>query len=142
MKQQHVTLAPGERADLVVDFAASAGRSVVLGSQASPLMQFRVAKGPVARSPSVPATLRPLAVVRTLYQALATPVMVYAIALGAWGTAERWARSARPRDEPATTLEDGVEPASQPRRVGALGGAFDGGRVGGSDCAPAKLPSA
>jgi spore coat protein A len=56
-----VTLAPGERADLLVDFGAAAGARVVLKSQSFELMQFRVA--PAARrapAPPLPRTLRPV----------------------------------------------------------------------------------
>lgn len=58
-------LAPGERADLVVDLSAHAGRRLVLINRASELLQLRVASGPGAVSappapPSLPATLRPV----------------------------------------------------------------------------------
>jgi spore coat protein A len=53
-----VLLAPGERADLVVDFAAHRGARVLLASDSFTLMQFRV-KGSRVRDPSaLPALLR------------------------------------------------------------------------------------
>jgi spore coat protein A len=55
-----VTLAPAERADLVVDFRAAAGQSVVLKSQAFDLMQFRVAAG-AGPETKLPGRLRPIA---------------------------------------------------------------------------------
>jgi spore coat protein A len=51
--------APGERADLVVDFARCAGQQIVLRSDSFELMQFRVARGSVSDSSSLPAKLRP-----------------------------------------------------------------------------------
>ncbi len=59
--QKIVTLAPAERADLVVDFSEAAGQDVVLRSQAFELMQFRVAASATSKSTPLPATLRPLA---------------------------------------------------------------------------------
>src|SRR5262249_50675996 len=56
-----VTLAPAERADLLVDFSAAAGREVVLMSQALPIMQFRVAAGAGAAARPLPSVLRPVA---------------------------------------------------------------------------------
>jgi spore coat protein A len=54
-----ITLAPGERADLIVDFADSAGRQLTLQSQAFPLMQFRVAARAVGpASAPLPRALR------------------------------------------------------------------------------------
>lgn len=56
-----LVLAPGERADLVVDFGGHGGEQIVLKNDAFVVMQFRVARG-VERDTSVlPATLRPLA---------------------------------------------------------------------------------
>ena len=53
-----VTLAPAERADIVVDFARFRGKAVVLNNGDSAVMQFRVAPdGPRERS-SLPARLR------------------------------------------------------------------------------------
>ncbi len=53
-----VSLAPGERADLLVNFAASGG-NVVLKNDVLPLMQFRVA-GAADRQFAIPAVLRTL----------------------------------------------------------------------------------
>jgi spore coat protein A len=56
-----LTLAPAERADVIVDFGAAAGTNVVLKSQALELMQFRVARGPAPRPAALPRALRPIA---------------------------------------------------------------------------------
>jgi spore coat protein A, manganese oxidase len=53
-----VTLAPAERADVVVDFAPFAGQTLVLSDRAVPVLQVRVAAGPRARPSPLPATLR------------------------------------------------------------------------------------
>ena len=55
-----VTLAPAERADLVVDLSGLAGHDVVLWNQAVPLAQLRVATGPQTPRRSLPAVLRPV----------------------------------------------------------------------------------
>jgi spore coat protein A len=55
-----LTLAPAERADLIIDFSGLAGRSLVLGSQAFELMQFRVAPRKAAPVRPLPRTLRPV----------------------------------------------------------------------------------
>jgi spore coat protein A, manganese oxidase len=55
-----LTLSPGERADVVIDFGPLAGKEVLLSSQAFQLMQFRV-KGSKPEAPaSLPAVLRPV----------------------------------------------------------------------------------
>ena len=51
-------LAPGERADIVIDFAQHRGASLVLSNDAFDLMQFRVGATPVADHSVLPATLR------------------------------------------------------------------------------------
>jgi len=51
-------LAPGERADVVVDFAAYAGQNLILRAQAAVAMQFRVAADRVQDASQMPATLR------------------------------------------------------------------------------------
>jgi len=56
-----VQLAPGERADLVVDFAASRGANILLLSDGFTLMQFRVSGTALSDSSHLPATLRPVA---------------------------------------------------------------------------------
>jgi len=55
-----LTLAPGERADVVVDFAALGGQSVLLLSQSFQLLRFRVAPGPALADWQPPARLRDL----------------------------------------------------------------------------------
>jgi len=51
-------LAPGERADVVVDFSQHAGAQIVLKSDSFNLMQFRVSRVKVSDSSKLPATLR------------------------------------------------------------------------------------
>jgi spore coat protein A, manganese oxidase len=53
-----VTLAPAERADVIVDFSAAAGTKLVLQSQALELMQFRVGAASTGPSAPLPHTLR------------------------------------------------------------------------------------
>ncbi len=53
-----VHLAPGERADLVIDFAACRGAQILLKSEPFELMQFRVSAAPVSDLSTVPGTLR------------------------------------------------------------------------------------
>ncbi len=53
-------IAPGERLDLVVDFGGHAGERVILHSDAFEMLQFRVGKGSVRDTSSVPASLRPV----------------------------------------------------------------------------------
>ncbi len=55
-----VQLAPGERADVVIDFAEHRGAQVLLMSEAFTLMQFRVAGTAVSDASVLPATLRPV----------------------------------------------------------------------------------
>ena len=58
---QRITLAPAERADLIVDFSGAAGTRVVLQSQSFELLQFRVAaRATGAPSPALPRALRPV----------------------------------------------------------------------------------
>jgi spore coat protein A len=54
------TLAPAERADLILDFSALAGQRVVLKSQAFELLQFRVAERGGPGAAPLPARLRPI----------------------------------------------------------------------------------
>jgi len=55
------SLAPGERADLIVDFGDHSGEQIILkNDMLLPVMQFRVAKGKVNDESSVPSTLRPV----------------------------------------------------------------------------------
>ena len=51
-------LAPGERADVVVDFAAARGSDLELMNDAIPLMRFAVGKGAVKDDSRVPSVLR------------------------------------------------------------------------------------
>jgi spore coat protein A, manganese oxidase len=53
-----VQLAPGERADLVVDFAAHRGAKILLMSDSFTLMQFRVGAATVSDPSALPAALR------------------------------------------------------------------------------------
>ncbi len=55
-----LTIAPAERADLIVDFAAHEGEQIVLQNQTSPVMQFRVGKGTKGAVLAIPKTLRPV----------------------------------------------------------------------------------
>jgi spore coat protein A len=56
----NVQLAPGERADLVVDFAPHRGAKVLLMSDAFSLLQFRVGAARVSDPSVLPAVLRPV----------------------------------------------------------------------------------
>ena len=49
-------LAPAERADLIVDFAAHRGARIVLASDAFDLMEFRVGERPVSDPSALPAS--------------------------------------------------------------------------------------
>jgi len=56
-----VSIAPGERADLVIDFSRHAGEQIVLmTAQIQEVMQFRVTRGSVAPGGSLPEKLRPV----------------------------------------------------------------------------------
>jgi spore coat protein A, manganese oxidase len=56
-----LVIAPGERADLVIDFAAHPGERILLDDSMSTIMQFRVATNGVTDSSDLPGTLRPVA---------------------------------------------------------------------------------
>jgi spore coat protein A len=56
--QKYLTLAPGERADVVVDFAALRGRNVTLRNELLDILQFRVADRAVTDAAALPALLR------------------------------------------------------------------------------------
>lgn len=60
VEMKRLVLAPAERTDLVVDFSASRGESIVLGSDNLDLMQFRVGRDRVNDSSQLPKTLRPV----------------------------------------------------------------------------------
>jgi spore coat protein A len=53
-------LAPGERSDLIVDFAGHAGKQIVLMNDSFQVMQFRVRQTKSPDSSSLPAALRPV----------------------------------------------------------------------------------
>ncbi len=55
---RNVTIAPGERADLIIDFSQNAGERFVLKNGYFNLMQFRVSPQPVADISQLPAKLR------------------------------------------------------------------------------------
>jgi spore coat protein A len=56
---KRMPLAPAERVDLVVDFAAMAGTHVKLVSDSFDIMEFRVAAEGIPEASALPATLRP-----------------------------------------------------------------------------------
>ncbi len=58
VQQTSLFLAPGERADLVIDFAGMGGNAIELMTDALPLMQFKVAAGQVDDASRVPPVLR------------------------------------------------------------------------------------
>ena len=58
VKQTSLFLAPGERADLVIDFAALSGQSIELMNDALPILQFRASGGSIRDTSQVPAVLR------------------------------------------------------------------------------------
>jgi spore coat protein A, manganese oxidase len=71
VRRQRILLGPGERAEVIVDFAGEGGRSIELRSGArrgapgarpyvGALMQFRVGTGRVADRTRIPRALRPL----------------------------------------------------------------------------------
>ena len=56
-----LTLAPGERADVIIDFAlAEPGSKIILHNDAVDVMQFRVGSKTAAESHPLPSTLRPV----------------------------------------------------------------------------------
>jgi spore coat protein A len=55
-----LAIAPGERADVVVDFAAQRGANLLLKNLTTTLMQFRVAAEKVVDPSALPPTLRPV----------------------------------------------------------------------------------
>ncbi|WP_232823462.1 multicopper oxidase family protein [Dyella sp. C9] len=56
--QTSLFLAPGERADLVIDFAGMGGSGIELMNDALPLMRFNIAAGQETDTSRVPAVLR------------------------------------------------------------------------------------
>jgi spore coat protein A, manganese oxidase len=57
---QRLSLAPGERADIVIDFKDQAGKNIVIQNGAVPILQFRVGTKEVVDASRVPSTLRPI----------------------------------------------------------------------------------
>ncbi len=57
---KYLLLAPGERADLVIDFSQSRGAKIQLESQPFTLMEFRVGSSPVTDTSALPSALRPV----------------------------------------------------------------------------------
>jgi len=58
---ERVSIAPGERADLVVDFAGQSGNSIVMKNDvALTVMQFRVGQSGARDASALPAALRPV----------------------------------------------------------------------------------
>jgi spore coat protein A, manganese oxidase len=57
---KQIALAPGERADLIVDFSAQAGNNLTLNNDYGPVMQFRVAKSGSRETSVLPQALRPV----------------------------------------------------------------------------------
>ena len=55
---KHIQLAPGERADVVIDFAEHRGKQPLLVSDSFELLQFRVGTNAVTDSSALPAALR------------------------------------------------------------------------------------
>ena len=55
-----VMVSPGERVDLIIDFAGHEGRQVVMQNDTVDVMQFRVASSARAETHPLPATLRPV----------------------------------------------------------------------------------
>jgi FtsP/CotA-like multicopper oxidase with cupredoxin domain len=103
-----ILLGPAERADVVVDFGKDLGKSVVLqsvarvdqrvggiGTPATPVLQFRVAKK-VADSSRVPKALMPLAPLAV--PAAPTQTFVFALGVDPTGLRTRWTINAMPYD--------------------------------------------
>ncbi|MGD0212335.1 MAG: multicopper oxidase [Terriglobales bacterium] len=55
-----MSIAPGERADLIIDFSGSAGANVILKNDNMNVMQFRVAAKGMRDESALPQTLRPV----------------------------------------------------------------------------------
>ena len=58
---KYLQIAPGERADIVIDFAEARGAQILLQSEPFVLMQFRVGASEVSDASALPASLRPVA---------------------------------------------------------------------------------
>ena len=59
-RARRVTIAPGERVDLVVDFSDAAGGASILRASTVPLAQFRVKRAARVAPRPIPARLRPM----------------------------------------------------------------------------------
>jgi spore coat protein A len=57
---KRLDIAPGERADLVIDFSGLAGANILLNNLSATLMQFRVASGQAQDESALPKLLRPV----------------------------------------------------------------------------------
>ncbi len=58
---KQISLAPGERADLIVDFSGHAGQQIIVKNDVfQDVMQLRVAQSKTADSSSLPSALRPI----------------------------------------------------------------------------------
>lgn len=57
---QYIQLAPGERADIVIDFSQHRGEKLRLTSEPFELMEFRVGSAPVSDPGVLPTALRPV----------------------------------------------------------------------------------
>jgi spore coat protein A len=60
-KRHAVSIAPGERADLILDFSDHAGEQIIVSSDSLTVMQFRVSRTKVSDPSSLPSTLRSIA---------------------------------------------------------------------------------
>jgi spore coat protein A, manganese oxidase len=60
VRLERVNLAPAERADLIVDFAAASGQNIVMTNGASSVLQFRVGSGKGHDTTALPSHLRPV----------------------------------------------------------------------------------
>lgn len=60
VEMKRFVLSPAERTDIVVDFSQAAGTNVVLQSDGTDIMQFRVGSGAVVDTSRVPNVLRPV----------------------------------------------------------------------------------
>lgn len=55
-----LTLSPAERADIIVDFSRSRGKSIVMRSDTYDILQFRVSGASTTASQTIPSRLRPM----------------------------------------------------------------------------------
>jgi spore coat protein A len=57
---ERLSIAPGERADLIIDFAGRSGEKIVMNNEAFTIMQFRVSPKIALDTSSLPSMLRPV----------------------------------------------------------------------------------